>query len=450
MSSAGPTNFSEAVLETAIRHDMDFSQSLAMVSGGPDSVALLRVMVELDTNPTVIHLDHGTRGGESIEDAEFVRDLCRKLGVPCEVRRLELEGDRNFQERARMERYRVAEELADKLGLRSIVTGHTTDDVAETVLMNLARGAGLRGLAGIPPVRGRVFRPLIEATRTEVLGYLELLQQPYQTDRTNLTGRYTRNRIRREVLPVLEDLYPGARNNMARVAGFLREDLEALEDTAGRIVHHTNNEAVLPVGELLALPPALRRYAVRRAYSELMGETTNLETVHVEAVLGLLDGGEGTRTLDLPGDVVAAGRTGGELAFYRAGLTERGSEEVKEGRAIIGGWEIEVREGVKFDAEDAARPEVAYLNAARGPYRVRMPREGDNIRPLGLGGSKKVLRAMMDRGVPKDLRWRTPVVVDARDTVAWIAGGEIGEEYKIDDGTEKILRLEVRRSRGNV
>ena len=429
---------------------MDLSRPLALVSGGPDSVALLRVLVELRTGPTVLHLNHGLRGRESLEDAEFVEDLCRRLNVPCEVRRLVLAEDSNFQERARIERYGVAEELADELGLKSIATGHTADDVAETVLMNLARGAGLRGLAGIPPVRGRFVRPLIHHTRTEVLEYLDSLGQQYHTDKTNLTGKYARNRIRHEVLPVLEELYAGARGNVARTASLLREDLGALENVAGRAIRRRRSEVILFAEDLTALPLAIRRYVVRQAYSELMPGTTSLESSHLEAVLGLLEGGEGTRTLDLPGGVVVAGRTTGELALYRAEPPELDEVGLREGGFVFGGWEIEVLEDAKFDAGDAARPAVAYLDAARGPYRVRMPREGDSIRPLGLDGSKKVLRAMMDRGVPKDLRRRTPVVVDEGGSVAWVFEGELDEDHKVGEKTKKILRLEVRRPREDV
>ncbi|MGB3633926.1 MAG: tRNA lysidine(34) synthetase TilS [Rubrobacteraceae bacterium] len=436
--------------KTVERFGMDLSRPLVMVSGGPDSVALLQVLVELEAEPTVVHLDHGLRGEESREDAEFVENLCRSLEVPCEVCCLELEGERNFQERARIERYRVAEEVADWLGLVSIVTGHIADDVAETVLMNLARGTGLRGLTGIPPVRGRFMRPLIEVTRTEVLEYLARLQQPYRTDPTNLTGKYARNRVRQEVLPVLEDLYNGAGKNMARAADLLREDLNALKSIAGQTIHLRKNEIFLLADELLALPYAVRRYAVRRAYSELLPGTPGLEKAHVESALGLLKKGEGTRTLDLPGGVRVAGRTTGELAFYHALAAEQESVEVEKGLVVFGGWEIEVQEDVEFDAGDAGRAEVAYLDAALGPYRVRIPREGDIIRPLGLGGSKKVLRAMMDRGVPKDLRRHSPVVVDTRGVVAWIPCGELSEEHKVGGETEKILRLEVRKSRGDV
>ncbi len=422
---------------------MDLSRPLALVSGGPDSVALLRVLVELGREPVVLHLDHGLRGEESRKDAEFVRELCETLGVRCEVRWLRLEEGPNLQGQARDKRYRLAKEVADGLGLQAIAVGHTADDVAETVLMNMARGTGLRGLAGIPPVRDRLIRPLIERTRREVLEYLASLNQPYRTDPTNLTAKYARNRVRLEVLPVLEDLHPGAARNLARGAVLAREDLEVLEDLAAEIIERRGLEVVVPLGVLSGLQPALRRYAVRRAYSILLPDAPPLGSALVEAVLELAGRGEGTRMLDLPGGVVVSARAGEELALYPRPEPFEGEEELRVGENFFGGWSISVREVSLYEPRDAARAEVAYLDASKGPYVVRMAREGDTIRPLGLSGTKKVLRAMMDRKVPKDLRRRTPVVVGARGEVAWIPFGELGKEFKVDGATERMLRLEV-------
>jgi tRNA(Ile)-lysidine synthase len=425
---------------------MDLRRPVVMVSGGPDSVALLRVTVALGGEPLVLHVDHGLRGEESREDAEFVRGLCARLGVSYEVRRLALDGS-NLQERAREERYRLAEEVVVRLGLGTIATGHTADDVAETVLMNLARGAGLRGLAGIPPVRGKVQRPLIEVTRREILDYLRELDQPYRTDPTNLTGKYARNRVRLEVLPVLEELYPAASRNLARAAALAREDLDALEELAAGVLQERGGEVVLPLDSLTRSPPAFRRHAVRLAYATLHPGAPPLPSSLVGAVLGLLEGGEGTRTLDLPGGVVASGRADRELALYIGPRSmNHGCEEIRAGQTLLfGGWRVSAREVARYEPAEAARAEVAYLDAGRGPYVMRMAREGDIIRPLGLGGTKKVLRAMMDRKVPSDLRRRTPVVVDGWGEIAWIAGGELGEGFEVGETTQKILKLEVAR-----
>lgn len=439
-------DFPDAVRRTAERYGMDLSHSLVMVSGGPDSVAMLRALVELDAGPTVLHLDHGLRGEDSTEDADFVSSLCESLGVECEVRRLRFDGGANFQERARMERYRVAEKLMEERGLPVAATGHTADDVAETVLLNLARGAGLRGLSGIPPVRGPYVRPLILHRRADVLRYLKHLGQPYRTDPTNLEPKYARNRVRLEVLPVLEELYPGAGGNVAHGASLLREDLEVLEGLVAGMVHRRGAEVIVPLGELKRMPPALRRHAVRRAYATLVSGEASLDSAAVEAILKLARNSEGTRTMYLSENVVAAVRYAEEIVFYY-GVDAPFSGELD---LLIGGqgfndWVIEVAEVRGFDMADAARPEIAYLGVERGPYRVRLAREGDTMRPLGLGGTKKVLRAMMDRGVPKDLRRRTPVVVDGEERVAWVFLGELGEEFKVDEATKRILRVEVRK-----
>ena len=436
-------NFLGAVRRTAERYRMDLDRPVVLVSGGPDSVALLRVILALEGEPAVLHVDHGLRGEGSREDAEFVRELCEGLGVRCESRRLGLEEEPNLQERAREERYRLAEEVAGELAARTIALGHTADDVAETVLMNLARGAGLRGLSGIPPTRDRLVRPLIERTRPEILDYLESIGQAYRTDPTNLTGKYARNRVRLEVLPVLEELYPGAARNLARAAALAREDLEVLEALAAEVVERRGAEVVLPSKEISATPPALRRYAARRAYSTLLPDAPPLSSALVEAVLDLGSRSEGTKTLDLPGGVVASARAGEEISLYAAEASTEREEELGIGETLFAGWRVFVREVSRCAPGDASRVEVACLDASRGPYRVRLAREGDIIRPLGLGGTKKVLRAMMDRKVPKDLRRRTPVVVGEGGEVAWIFLGELGEGFKVDEATQRVLRVEV-------
>ena len=439
-------NFVGAVRRTVGRHGMDLSRPLVLVSGGPDSVALLRAVVALGGEPVALHVDHGLRGEESGQDADFVRRLCGELGIPCEVAGLDLSATSNLQERAREGRYRLARDVAGRLGLRVVATGHTADDVAETVILNLARGAGLRGLASIPPVRDDIVRPLLDLTRREVLAYLSYLDQPYRTDPTNLSGKYARNRIRLEVIPVLEELHPGAAANLARAASIAREDLESLEGLAEAAVWARGVEVVLTRDALLDLPVALRRHAVRRAYSTTLPQAPPLESGRVEAVLALIEAGPGTRSLDLPGGAIAVGRGGGEISLYVPWELPPEETPLYGGEIRLGGWVLRAEEVGRFDEKDAARPGVAYLDASGGPYRVRAAREGDMIRPLGLGGRKLVLRAMMDRKVPADLRRRTPVVVGRSSEVAWIPFGELGEAFAVQKETGRILKVEVARS----
>jgi tRNA(Ile)-lysidine synthase len=344
-------DFVEGVRRTADRHGMDLSRPLVLVSGGPDSVALLRAVLALGGHPAVLHVDHGLRGEESWADADFVLSLCEQLGVGCEVRTLNLGGAANLQERARDARYRLARETAGRLGV--VATGHTADDVAETSDPEPLPRRGPRGLASIPPARDGLVRPLIDRTRLEVLAYLSWLDQPYRTDPTNLSGKYARNRVRLEVLPVLEELHPGAAANLARAASLAREDLEALEGLADAALETRGAEVVLTRGALHALPPALRRHAVRRAYARVLPGAPPPESRHVEAVLALAEAGPGTRTLSLPGGAVAVGRGGDEISFYVPEEVPSGEEPLREGPVAFGGWTFRVEWVGRYDGRDA-------------------------------------------------------------------------------------------------
>jgi tRNA(Ile)-lysidine synthetase-like protein len=435
-------NLIDGVKHAIQRYGMDPSRPLALVSGGPDSVALLRVMLELGVEPFVMHVNYGLRGEESDADAEFVEDLCAQFNLDFELRRVKVTGG-NFQEEARNERYRLAHEILEARNLSTILTGHTADDVAETVLLNLARGTGLRGLAGIPPVRELVARPLILQRRDEIIAYLEQLGQSYRTDGSNLRPKYARNRVRLEIMPILESLHPGAGGNIARTASMLRDDLEALESLAGRLIERRGGEIVVSLRSSES-SPAILRHALRLAYG-LLNQDSALDSTAIENILESVDSGEGTVVRDLAGGIVVAVRSGGEVAFYRPEEVTWQVEKLVVGVQRFEGWRIEVSEVGELDPEDAARSGVAYLDALGGPYRVRMPREGDRMRPLGLGGSKSVLKAMKDRRMPADLRLRNPVLVDSEGRIAWILSGELDEDHKVTPKTKKILRIEVQR-----
>ena len=194
------------------------------VSGGADSVALLRFLAQVSGQfgwrLTVCHVHHGLRGTEADRDEQFVRELAGQLGLPYAVRHIDaaalaLENHLSVEEAGRDARYAFFAETAGEGG--RIATAHTLDDTIETVLMNLIRGTGLHGLCGIPRIRGNIVRPLLDVTRAEVEEYLALLGQPYCTDSTNLSDDYTRNRVRHDILPRLRELNPNFTGAMARM-----------------------------------------------------------------------------------------------------------------------------------------------------------------------------------------------------------------------------------------
>lgn len=193
---------------------------LVAVSGGPDSVALLSILHQLapawNFSLTVVHCNYGLRGAESDGDASFVAALCRRLELPCHIRRLTVDRggtgeSSSLQARAREARYRLFRDVVAELGADRVALGHTADDQAETVLLRMLRGAGLRGLAGMPHIRESLFvRPLLSRSRQEILAYLQAVGLSYRTDSSNAKSIYLRNRVRHELLPVMQSLAPAA------------------------------------------------------------------------------------------------------------------------------------------------------------------------------------------------------------------------------------------------
>src|SRR5512137_2006852 len=264
--------FTSLVLDTCRRRALlgAGDRLLVALSGGADSTALLGALAELRDagelkEVLALHVDHGLRAG-SARDADACAAVCARLGV--ELRRAKvLVAPGNVQSAARKVRYAALRREAILAGSTLVATGHTRDDQAETVLLRLLRGSGARGLAGIPPRRGTIVRPLIDRSRAEILAYLEDRELPHVEDPSNATPRFLRNRVRAEVLPVLRSLAPHAARALARAADLLRDDERALAMGGKRLAA----AGVARVAALLEEPVALRRRAVRQLWRAASG-----------------------------------------------------------------------------------------------------------------------------------------------------------------------------------
>ena len=285
-------------------------------SGGGDSVALADLMVELaprfDLTVALAHLNHGLRGADSEADESHVRDLAQRCDVPYETGRLE-DPDAaggGLEERLRDARHRFLTEVVGRMGADAVALGHTLDDRVETVLMNLARGTGLRGLAGMRwrnHVGGLLLlRPMLGVRREALRRYIKRRGVPWREDRSNTDFRFTRNRVRNLVLPALEQAVPGAVERIGRAAELLDQDNEWLEDLVDEALARARRDDVYPgataldVEVLHGLPRALATRVLRRALSQVRGGLRGLHRAHVEAIVErLLTGVESSR--DLPG-----------------------------------------------------------------------------------------------------------------------------------------------------
>ncbi len=315
------------------------SRALVALSGGADSTALLAILMRLRdlgelAMVSACHVDHGLRP-DSAADAEACAKLCEGLGTPLDVARVEVERAGNLQAAARKARYAALRGAAARAGADRLATGHTRGDQAETVLSRLLRGAGARGLSGIPARRGWVVRPLLSVTRSEIVAYLGERGLSWREDPSNGSLRFLRNRLRAEVLPALEALAPGLEARLAAMARLLFEDDRALDRGAAALLSRSPAPSA---GELLRAPLAIQRRVVRRLWRRAAGPERDLGAEHVEAVLRLAARGRPGR-VDLPGGFAArvVGREeGGRLAIAaEAGDRVPGGRRARNGGGAL-------------------------------------------------------------------------------------------------------------------
>lgn len=443
---------------------------LVAVSGGPDSVAALSLLHHLSRSWRLslraAHFNYGLRGRESDEDERFVTALCRALDVPLSVVKLDVR-DRargtSLQAAARDLRYRAMTNMAEEYGADRIAVGHTADDQAETVLLWMLRGAGLRGLSGMPVIRdGRIIRPLYDSSRLEVLEYLAQAGLSYREDSSNATQVYARNRIRHELLPVLKRLHPSSVRALCRLADLCREDDCYLEAQAGAVSAesiHQEREGVWVMERAFVqqLPRALQRRLVR----DVLRRCDHLERApsahRVEQVIqAVMTKGTGQRLSGKSGHILIEGQTIRLVAFGRPEATApqqgpltipvvsapsavqwAGTDQIIRIQRIA-------REQV---GETAPRPGRIVVDDERvsGPLTIRTWQRGDRFHPWGMNGrSKKLQDYFTDFKVPAGMRHKIPIVV-AREGIVWIVGYRQDERWAVTPRTRHCLVLTASR-----
>ncbi|MGZ5337715.1 MAG: tRNA lysidine(34) synthetase TilS [Solirubrobacterales bacterium] len=415
---------------------------VVLVSGGADSACAAAGLRGLLGTERVrgLHLDYGLRD-DSAEDAAVCERLCAALGIELTVERPALEPG-NVQAAAREARYNAAEALRTGIGFGLIATGHTLTDLAETMLYRLATSPGRRALLGLAPRRGRVVRPLLGASRERVRELVAEAGLPFRDDPSNEQPLYARNRIRNELLPLLRELAPSAEQTIAATWAELAEEADALEALAAEALERAgagHGAVAVSVAELQALHPALRRLALRRLAEQTAGAAVALGPERCRRILALAASPEGG-TVELGGGVEASVEAG-HVRFRVAAPAERGEVALAvPGSCRFGQWEL--RAEVAEDHPAPRGAEAALLDAAKlgGELRVRGWRQGDRMRPLGLGGSKSLQDLFTDAKVPRSLRSELPVVT-SEDRIAWVAGVAVSDEFKLEDSTERAALL---------
>ncbi len=465
------------VHEFLTNSEIDLTKTfLLAVSGGQDSFTLLYALHHLrpilNLRLCGAHLNHGLRGQQGVEDARFVEEAFRQLNIPATIGQADVASVRvryrlSLEEAARKVRYGFLYKAAQDTDTSYVVLGHTADDQAETVLLNLIRGAGLTGLRGMRPVSSwrpdkkspptTLLRPLLGITREETGAYcLAAGLQPRQ-DESNLSPAFTRNRLRNSLMPSLRAFNPSIRNTLLRMSRSVETDLAQIErEVQGvwpNVVAEERSCLTINRAAFSELPPSLQFHLLRKAVSEIKGDLDDISHRHVESMARLMGGRTGKR-LSLPDNIVFS--VGYKEAVLNAGegleshLALKPIEEHRltlPGESAIPGWRITTIVTTPPKALPRANALTAYLDSENlgKDLRVRSRKAGDRFLPLGMLQDKKLQDFMTDAKIPRTHRDVTPLVVSSKG-IAWVVGHRIAEWAKLRKESQKVVCIEFQRT----
>lgn len=434
---------------------------IVALSGGADSTALLDLLSRLPgLSPRLVaaHLNHCLRGPESDRDEEFVRSLAARYRIPLECRRVDVKEysqreQLNLEDAGRRARIAFLDELRHSWQATAVALAHHADDQAETVLMRLLRGAGPGGLAGMSYRNSRGFiRPLLELSRAELVAYLTERGLTWREDASNRDTTFLRNRIRHELLPLLEGYNPAIRERLAATAAVLSDEHALLNQLTSAIVDQTcaldGDTLACPVSTLSEQPPALRRRFFRLLLERQAGNLDHFSNRHIAALEHLLESSQPNATLNLPQGITAV-REYDTLFLRRRTVSEPPSPATAAELEITGAGQYRLPGGATLTLSPVAAPtDVEPLAAGTAlfdpdrapfPWRVRMFRNGDRITPFGMTGSKKVKELFIDAKVPRSKRCAVPLLF-CGDTLIWVCGLRTSQLARVDGTSTRAIR----------
>ncbi len=426
------------------------------ISGGADSSALLDLLIKLpgyNLQLIVAHLNHCLRGVESDADEEFCRDLASRYSLQFEERRIDINSlasnlRLNLEDAGRCARIEFLDEISRKYGAAAVVLAHHADDQAETVLMRLLRGSGMTGLSGMAYRNERGYvRPLLDVTRSEIEHYLNGCGLEWREDSSNSDTIYLRNRIRHQLLPLLEEYNPAIRSSLATTASIISGDDVLLEELTERAFVEScrmgEGRVVCSIRQLRTLNPALQRRVLRHAFKRLAGTLEGVSIRHVDAICDLIGSDRPNSRLALPQGVVVL-REYDSLMLMQPGeafletnyellIMEPGRYQFPSGGSIV----IDVTDEATFRADSC----TAYFDLAKTPFPwlVRTFCPGDRISPFGMTGRKKVKDIFIDRKIPTSERRSIPLLFCGDDLI-WIVGVCSSELARVSDGVDSAVK----------
>lgn len=426
---------------------------LVAVSGGPDSIALLHLLHRLAPRFSfalyAAHLDHALRP-ESADEAQFVAGFCAELGVKLTSARravLPQPGRGGLEQEARRIRRLFLTEVAAELRCAHIALGHHRGDQAETFLLRLLRGSGPTGLAAMRPRRGRFIRPLLAATREEIISYLDEQGLEYLEDPSNVDVAFTRNRIRYQLLPLLRNFNPQIDSRLGRLTRRLAREEDfwrrQIDTALPAIADHAQDGWRLSRPALQQAHPALRDRLLRRVVEEVRGDLRGIEEVHLDQLISLLETGPEQGEVHLPG--LWAGRRYEKLWLRRVApepAVDYRIEVPGPGRYALPGGTCLIVSVAKCAGAESRWSADFDLATASFPLVVRSFSPGDRFHPAGMQGRKKIKDLFIEKRIEKEQRRRIPLILSGGEII-WVVGLRRCAGHPPCDAESGVLRIAV-------
>lgn len=437
---------------------------IVALSGGPDSISLLHVLSTLMDDYNIklyaAHVNHMLRGSESDEDEATCRRFCKENQIEFFSKSVDIdfiacENNISTEMAGRDVRYEFFEELLKNLNANKVALAHNLNDQAETVLMRLMRGTGIEGLIGIKPVRDEVYiRPIINVSRQEIESYCKENNLPARIDQTNYEPIYSRNKIRLEMIPYIQENFNSdIITTLNRMCELIKRDEDFIQENVIKVFQKycdIGEDKVIIYKDAFYLHPSLVSRVIRKALLEVKGDINNIQSIHIDNIINLQKSSTGKFTI-VPKEILIKNVYGNiEIARQKKQCEfdidtiinlNVGNNYIEELGLKVSIRSIDSDKKMNFKSND----NIKYFNGTNIKYMtLRFRKNGDRFFPLGMKGSKKLKDIFIDLKIPREERDFVPLLCFDED-ISWIIGYKISDKFKIHEGVKKIIEVSVER-----
>lgn len=457
----------EKVIDTVIKNKLinKGDNIVVGVSGGPDSIALLFILEELQEiikfNLFVAHINHGIRGEEADKDEHYVKNVCEKLNIPFYSKKVNMDKYAkkhrlSSEEAGRVIRYKFFRELLSKNGGGKIAVAHNKNDQAETLILRIVRGTGIDGLKGMEYKKNDVIRPLLDIDRSEIEKFCQDNCLDARIDKTNLETIYGRNKVRLELIPYIEKNFnEGIIDTLVRTSKIMQLESNFLKKHAKKIygqilIKKDKNSIKLNNKEFLKIHDGMKSRVLRNSIENLIGHIKGVEEKHIASIIELSFNENTGKEIHIGNNIrvkisydyliIENGNKKIKTIDTRKKVNIDGVTNIKELKMTLK-TELIDRKKFNFNTKDRFIKYFDY-DKIRGDLFIRNRKSGDKFTPLGMKGTKKIKDFFIDEKIPREERNKIPFIVDEEE-ITWVVGYRINEKYKITEKTERILKIEI-------